>query len=257
MSETLFAHDPHPQPQPGNILRRACGLFVAPVPTFAALRIAPRWLDALMLAIALVSVSTYLFSSSDRGARLLVDRRVVFAEAAGRHVAAADYASLIAREQRGAMFAAVMAGAWLVTVTLVVAVGALAIVSVLSTAGVLHAPLTPTVGFSYALSIAAHASLIPGVAMPSRLLLNLWIESVGPSTSLGILVPFLPEDTFWAHLGNAIDFFGLWWAHTLAIGFAIVYLRRPDGLRLLFLGIYLFVAVALAAIKTLVGAPSF
>lgn len=255
MSHTLLAHDPDPQPD--NILRRTWGLFVAPVRTFAALRSAPRWLDALVLAVALVGLSTYLFSASDRGARLLVDRRVVFTEAAGHHVAPADYAILVAREQHGAMLAAMTSGVWLEVVTMVVAAGGFAIVRVLSVAGALRASMTPTARFSHALSIAAHAALIPGVAMPSRLLLNLWIESVGPSTSLGILIPFLPEDTFWAHLGNAIDLFGLWWAHTLAIGFAIVYLRRPDGLRLLFLGIYLVVAVTLATLKTLAGAPSF
>jgi hypothetical protein len=254
MSETLLARDSHPQSV--NLLLRAGGLFLTPVRTFTSLRGAPRWFDALVLAVTLVSASTYLFSSSDHGARLLAERRVTFAEAGGRHVRADDYATLLAREQRGAPLAAAVAGVWLVVLTLIVAAGALAIVSVLSTAGALRAPITPMLRFRHALSIGAHAALIPGIAMPCRLLLDLWFDSAGPTTSLGLLVPFLPEDTFWAHLGNTIDLFGLWWTHTLATGFAVVYLRRPEGLRLLFLGFYLTVVVALATVKALVGAPS-
>jgi len=204
----------------------------------------------------LVSASTYLFSSSNVGARLLVERRIAFAEATGRHVTTDQSAVLIAREQHGAWLAATMAGVWLLVLTLVVAGGALALVSVLSASGALGAPLIPPGRFSRALSVAAHAALIPAIATPSRLLLMLWLGMMGPVSSIGVLVPFLPEDTFWAHLGNAIDLFGLWWAHTLALGFATVYLRRPDGLRLLFIGVYLACAAALAAVKAFAGAPS-
>jgi hypothetical protein len=111
--------------------------------------------------------------------------------------------------------------------------------------------------FSHAMSIASHGALIPALATPCRLLLNVWSGSVGPATSIGVLLPFLPHDTIWAHLGNSIDLFGLWWAHTLAVGFAIIYLRRPEGLRLLFIGVYLLVGVLEAAARSFAGAPSF
>ena len=49
---------------------------------------------------------------------------------------------------------------------------------------------------------AAHARpakwLIPALAVPIRFLVNVWTESIGPPTSIGLFVPFLPEDTFWA-----------------------------------------------------------
>jgi hypothetical protein len=255
MSETLLAREPHTQPL--NILERAGGLLLAPVRTFASLHSAPRWFDALVLAVALVSASTCLFSLSESGAHMLVERRVTLAEAAGRHISQAEFVLMVAREQHGALLTAVVAGIRLIALTLVVAAGSFAIVSLLSVSGALQTPLAPAPRFSHALSIAAHAALIRGIAMPTRLLLNLWIGVAGPSTSIGVLVPFLPEDTFWAHLGNTIDLFGLWWAHTLALGFALVFLRRPDGLRLLFIGTYLAAAVALAAVKAYAGAPSF
>jgi hypothetical protein len=254
MSETRLAYDT--PSQSFNLLQRTCGLFVAPVRTFAALQRTPRWLDVLLLAMTIASASTYVFASSDRGARLLVDRRILFAQAAGRHVPASEYASLVAREQNGATLSGLLAGARLLALTLMAATGGLAIVSVLTASGLLRAPVMPAARFSHALSIASHAALIPAIAVPSRLLLNLWTESIGPPTSVGLLVPFLPDDSFWAHLGNAIDLFGLWWTHTLALGFAIASVRRPDGLRLLFLAIYLTAAVAFAIVKTLAGAPS-
>src|SRR6266542_3658435 len=115
MSETLLSRDV--SRGPASLLQRARGVFVAPVRTFASFQSAPRWFDALMLAVILVSGSTYVFSSSDSGARLMAERRVTFAEAAGRHVTGDEYAALIAREQRGATLAAVLAGVWLVMIT--------------------------------------------------------------------------------------------------------------------------------------------
>jgi hypothetical protein len=257
MAETRLARDQHSQrSHPHNLLLRACGLIVAPARTLASLQIAPRWFGALALAVALVSISSYLFAASDVGARLLVERRVSFSEAGGHHIPPADYAALIVREQHGALLGATLAGAVLVALTLIAAIGGFTVVSVLNATGALRAPMTPPVGFRQALSIATHAALIRGIGTAARLLLSLWIDSAGPVTSVGVLMPFLPEDTFWAHLGNTIDLVGLWWAHTLALGFAIVCLRRPDGLRLLFIGVYLAVAVALAALKTYAGAPS-
>ena len=254
MADTHFVHD---TPSSSfNLLQRTCGLFVAPVRIFAALRVKPRWFDVLLLAVTIAGVSTYLFASSDRGARLMVDRRIFFAQAAGRHVSASEYSLLLTREQHGAPLTAALAGARLIALTLMAAAGGLAIATVLIASGLLRAPMLPAARFSHALAIASHSALIPAIAVPSRLLLNLWTETIGPPTSLGLLVPFLPDDTFWAHLGNAIDLFGLWWAHTLGLGFAIACVRRPDGLRLLFLAIYLAAAVIFAAVKTLVGAPS-
>lgn len=249
--------------RPDTFVRRVCGVFVAPVRTFASFQIAPRWFDALALSVVIVSASTYMFSSSDRGARLLVERRVVFAEAAGRHFSTDQVDMMIAREQRGARLAAVLAGAWLVTLTLVTASGALAIVRVV---GAISGPLAPPFHdrhgapggrFTRALSIAAHAALILAVATPCRLVLDLWRGAAVPATSIGVFLPFLPRDTIWAHLGNTIDLFGLWWAHTLAIGFAVVYLRRPGGLRFLLIGLYLVMATVQAAARVFLGVPSF
>jgi hypothetical protein len=255
MSDTFLRHDA--QTEPLTLVRRLWGVFLLPVPMFTSLPRAPRWADALVLAVLLVSASSYAFAASDRGARLLVDRRVAFAEAAGRHVSAVDYGDLVVREQRGAMISAIIASLWLLIQIVATAGGALAIVSVLTTAGALRAPAMPPLRFRQALAISAHAGLIPAVGTPIRLLFNLWIGDAGPTTSVRALVTFIAEDTFWAHLANAIDLFGLWWAYTLAIGFACAALRRPDGLRLLFLGVYLALAVLLAGLKTLVAAPSF
>lgn len=254
MSETRIVHDT--SPSSSNVLLRTCGLFVAPVRIFAELRHTPRWFDVLLLAMTIAGASTYFFASSDRGARLLVDRRLLLAQAAGRQVPASDYAVLLAHEQRKASLRAMLAALRLLALTVMAATGGLAIASVLTASGLLRAPVMPAARFTHALSIASHAALIPALAIPTRFLVNVWTESVGPPTSIGLFVPFLPEDTFWAHLGNAIDLFGLWWTHTLALGFAMISVRRPDGLRLFFLAIYLTAAVAFAAVQTLAGAPS-
>jgi hypothetical protein len=350
MSETLLARDLHQRHEPVPSLafvQRLVGVFVAPVRTFTSFRRTPRWFGALAVSIALVSGSTFLFASSDIGARLSAERRIVFAEAAGHHVNTEEFAAMIASEQHGARLTAAIAGVWFVVFTMFVAAGGHALAHIAlaygsdmhraevygadvhkatardpnpltssprspnpfnrkplspnslgakslgpdpagphtpgrnspdaispaatplaatslgtpslgtNSLGTLRAPQPTSLRFRHALAIAAHASLISALAIPCRFLLNVSSGAGGPSTSIGVLLPFLPSDTIWAHLGNTIDLFGLWWAHTLAIGFALVYLRRPDGLRLLFIGIYLLVAVLLAATKVFAGAPSF
>jgi hypothetical protein len=287
MSETpaphsLHAFDPYPlHSSPTSplmramLFRRACGVFVAPVRTFASLispahmpsppvpappgpdeQPGPRWLDALTLAVLVTVASTYAFNSSDTGAWLVADRRSTFAALEGRHVTDEQFAAMVQREQHGAALTAVLAGASVIVLSILGAAVAHATLMTLYDNST-HSKYEPSPRFRDALSVTTHAALIPAVATPCRLLLNLWRGSICASTSVGVFLPSWLHDSFWAHLGNAIDLFGLWWAYTLAIGFALLYLRRPSGLRLLFLGIYVLAAIAQAALKTLAGAPSW
>ncbi len=257
------------------LFRRACGVFVAPVRTFASLispahmpsppvpappgpdeRPGPRWLDALALAVLVTLASTYAFNSSDAGAWLVTQRRVAFARLEGRYITNEQFDALVQREQHGAALNAVLTGASVIVLSILGAAIAHATLMTLYDNST-HSKYEPSPRFRDALSVMTHGALIPAVATPCRLLLNLWRGSMGASTSLGVFLSSWLPDSFWAHLGNAIDLFGLWWAYTLAIGFALLYLRRPNGLRLVFLGIYLLAAIAQAALKSWAGAPSW
>ncbi len=257
-----------------TLFRRACGVFVAPVRTFASLispahmpsppvpapprpdeQPGPRWLDALMLAVLVTVASTYAFTSSDTGAWLVAERRSMLAALEGRYFTTEQFTALVQREQHGAALSAVLAGASVIMRSILGAAVAHATLMVLYDNSS-HSKYEPSPRFRDALSVTTHAALIPAVATPCRLLLNFWRGSMDASTSIGIFLPAWLQNSFWAHLGNAIDLFGLWWAYTLAIGFALLYLRRPSGLRLVFLGIYLLAAIAQAALKWMAGAPS-
>ncbi len=257
------------------LFRRACGVFVAPVRTFASLisrahmpsppvpappgpdeQPGPRWLDALALAVLVTVASTYAFNSSDAGAWLVTQRRVTIAGLEGRYFTKEQFAAMVQREQHGAALSAILAGASVIVLSILGAAVAHATLMALYDNSS-HSKYEPSPRFRDALSVTTHAALIPAVATPCRLLLNFWRGSMGASTSVGIFLPSWLHDSFWAHFGNAIDLFGLWWAYTLAIGFALLYLRRPSGLRLLFLGIYVLAAIAEATLKSLTGAPSW
>jgi hypothetical protein len=264
MSETPFSpphaldrYDPHTSPTSASmratLFRRVCGIFVAPVRTFTAIASIspmPPWADVLAVALLVAVGSTFAFTASDSGAWLIAERRAMFAALSGQHITGNQFAAMVVREQHGALLSAAFAGGWLTAFVVLIAAAGHAMLSSLS-------DQFYRLRYTHALSVAAHAALMPAVAIPCRLMLNLWRGSMGPSTSVSVLLPFLPNDSFLMHLGNAIDLFGLWWVYTLAIGFGIVYLRRPTGLRAMFIGIYLLAAVGQATLKWVAVAPSF
>ena len=74
--------------------------------------------------------------------------------------------------------------------------------------------------------------------------------SLSSPTNLGVFMPFLDENTFFARLIGAIDLFLIWWLVNLAIGLGVLYKRRTGPIATGFLSVYLVIALVIAAIKT-------
>jgi len=75
-------------------------------------------------------------------------------------------------------------------------------------------------------------------------------ESLTSPTNLAVFVSFLDDDTLIARLLGSIDLFFVWWLASLAIGLSVLYKRRTASTAAAILGVYVAIALVLAAVKT-------
>jgi Yip1-like protein len=107
--------------------------------------------------------------------------------------------------------------------------------------------------FAQVLTVVVHASSILAVQAIVALPINYARESLGGSTSLGVLLPGVGDATFAARLVGALDLFILWWIVLVAIGLSILYHARTLPIARWLLGAYATGAAALALTQALRG----
>jgi hypothetical protein len=77
--------------------------------------------------------------------------------------------------------------------------------------------------------------------------LNYYRESLSSPTTFAALAPMLDENGMLAKMLGSIDFFRLWWLVSLSIGLGVLYKRPTRGIAVSLIGIYVVVAVTIAA----------
>jgi hypothetical protein len=109
------------------------------------------------------------------------------------------------------------------------------------------------VAFAQVLTVLVHASAIFAVRALVAAPVNYARESLGGSTSLGMVMPAFGESTFPARLLGAVDIFVLWWVVLVALGLSILYQRRTLPIARWLFGAYAGGAAALALTQALRG----
>jgi hypothetical protein len=107
--------------------------------------------------------------------------------------------------------------------------------------------------FAQALTVVVHASSILAVRAAVAAPINYARESLGGSTSLGVLLPVFGETTFAARLFGAVDVFLVWWVVLIAMGLGILHRTRTLPIARWLLGAYAAGAAALALTQALRG----
>jgi hypothetical protein len=77
--------------------------------------------------------------------------------------------------------------------------------------------------------------------------LNYMRESLSNPTSFAALLPMLDDESLPAKMLGAIDFFFLWWLVSVAIGLGVLYKRPTKGIATALIGIYVVLAITIAA----------
>ena len=196
---------------------------------------------AVILAIWLAAGGWLL--SRPVGRQAVVDERVRVVEALGGRVDDGQYRAWQADPPWSVYFASGGRALLLPVTTVTVATGLF----------VWLRRRTPGLRFVAALSVAVHASVVLALQQVLATPLHVVRESLTSPFNLAAILPLFDEGSLPARILGTVELFGLWWALLLAVGAAVLGGGRTRRYLGPVLGVYLGVAVAVAAVVGLMG----
>ena len=226
-----------------NAARRLIGMVRSPYATFSVVVNRPRWLDLAALIILISVVCSVGFLMTRVGRLAALDQEARQLELMGTAVTDETYADLRSWQPYRPLLSAsaIVIGwplLWFCAASILKAIG---------NRGVRQAT------FAQVLAVLVHASSILALRAIIAAPLNYARESLGGSTTLGVLVPGLGDSTFVARLLSAVDVFALWWVVLVAMGLSMLYQTRTLPIARWLLGAYATGAAALALTQALRG----
>ena len=225
-----------------GFLRRLIGVIRRPRTTFQAVAASPRWVGLLTLLTVATAGSQAMLLATGVGQQALVDQWERTALAFGQDVDDARYEQFQVFSRNGAAYGVATALVSGPVLTIVVAA-----VIFLSFRRV------GDVSFAQVFSVMVHASVILALRQVIAAPVSYAQETMASATSLGRWFPTLNEASPIARFIGALDLFVLWWVVVLALGVAVLYRRKAGTLAAAFLGVYVGVALLLAAAMASLG----
>jgi hypothetical protein len=228
-------------------MSRIAGIIRRPRPTFEAVIARPRWAGLLIALFAVSIVVSGAFFATPVGRQALVDQWERTAIAFGQPVDDARYAEFQELSAQGPAYAALTSLA-----TGPMAAAALAAVLY----GVFGARRGARASFQQVLAVVIHASVILALRQIVAAPINYARESITSPTTMTLFFSMLDEGSPAARFFGLIDLFVFWWLMVLAIGVSVLYGGRTRTYAAQFIGVYLGVALVLAAAMALLGGGS-
>lgn len=229
-------------PKPMNLLQRIVGVIFSPRATYRALAGRPVILGAMVVVLALSGTAGYWLMNSEAGKRML-------SASFERSIRAAEANGDVSPEQRQQMraFLELFRKASAIA-TIVVIPGFIAIMAAMLM-GVLNALYGNQASYRQVVAVVTHAWLI--FALTGLVTIPLMVatgEMRSPST-IGALLPMLPDDSFITYLLGALDFVWIWMLINLAIGLAVLYKRKTGPFATSLLATYGCIALIIATAR--------
>ncbi len=119
---------------------------------------------------------------------------------------------------------------------------------------VFNAAMGGTASFKQVFTVVVHAGPIGVLSQLFTVPLNYFRGTMTSATTLGVLLPMLPEKSFLARLLGMIDLFLIWQLVVLSIGLAVLYRRRTQPIATALLVVYAVIAVIVAFVRRGAGA---
>jgi hypothetical protein len=228
-------------PAPKGLLTRLIGVVTSPKETFQSLVGAPTWLGILALTTVMVALFTAMPLTTDAGQQAAIERNEQSVKAFGVQVTD----QMHERMEQGAARMPYTTGLSILVVSPII---------VTIFAGILFAIFNAALGgeasFKQVFSVTVHAGVISSLGAVFTGIVNYFRQRMDSVTTLGSLVPMLPEKSFVANFLGAIDVFIIWWLIVLAIGLAVLYRRRTQPIAITLMSIYGVIALAIAFFRS-------
>jgi hypothetical protein len=233
-----------PGPAPKSLAARFVGVFTSPAETFRSVAAEPKWFGILAVTAVLMALFTALPLATEAGRQAAIDKQVAQMQSLGFHVSDQMYQAM---EKGGARMPYTTG----IGVLIVSPIFALIVAGILF--AVFNAGLAGEASFKQVLAIQTHAGPISAFSAVFTGIINYVRGSMDSVTTLGSLLPMLPEHSFAANLLDAVDVFRIWYIVVLSIGLAVLYRRRTSPIAISLLSVYGVIAIVIAVIKSRAG----
>jgi len=232
---------PVPDNAPGpGLASRLIGVVFSPRDAYTAVAARPRVLGALVVSILIFAVVNGVFLSTEVGQSATLDQQLSVMKSLGVTVTNEMVQQM---ESRMAIAPYTTAASMIVFIPLVCAI----------MAGLLLAIFTAVMGggatYKQVYAVVAHSTIIGAVQQIFSVpIMYARGEMVSP-TKLSVFFPMLSETSFFTYFLSVIDLFYLWSLINLSIGVAVLYKRSTGTVAAVLLGIYVVIAVIIAAVR--------
>lgn len=222
-------------PAPKNLLARFVGVIAAPRATYEAIVANPKWFG--MLALIAVAMALLLggFLSTTTGQDAWLDATT------NSPITGRASAQQVQMYEKIAPYVGYITAAYMVVVMPIFLVIISAILFV-----IFNAALGGTATFKQMFTVVVHAGPIGLLSTLFTVPLNYARGTMTSATNLAVLLPMLPEGSFFARLLGAIDLFLVWQIVVLSIGLSVLYRRKSRSIAITLLGIYAVIAIVIA-----------
>jgi hypothetical protein len=227
-----------------SLPERLIGAIFSPRATFESVAAHPVWLTILVVTTLLTAAAWFVFLSTDVGQQAAIDQQFQQREAWGQPITPDVERQINASGPFLRYFTSVM----------LLVMGPIMAFAI---AGVLFVVFAAVMGggatYKQTLAVVAHAGVVPTLVGLAILPLNYARSSMSSATNLGVFVQMLPEDSFLVRFFGMIDLMWIWYLVVLAIGLGVLYRRKTSSIAIGLLGVYLVIALAIAAFRSSLG----
>lgn len=222
---------------------RILGVLRSPRKTFEGVAAAPRWAGVLTVTFVVAAATTAAVLETEVGELALLDRLDRTAAAFGQPIDDARYATLQEISEHGAAYAVVTS---LVSGPLL----ALGLSAVLT--GAVGGAVGGGATFTQVLAIVSHASVILALRQVVAAPAVFARETLAIPLTLSMFFT-LDQGSPFSRFAGIVDLFVIWWIAVLAVGMSVLYRLPAPRLAVVFIGIYILLAILLAGVMTLTG----
>ena len=242
MAETIVPESPA-TPASKGLIARFVGVLTSPRDTYADIARRPTWLGMWLLVTVVTTVCIGWLQSTPVGRVAAADQAIkaigVFAKQLPPE-RLDQIRTQIMTTPAWQNYAKIGAGS-LIVVPIIAAIMAGILI------GVFNALMGGDAKFKQVYSLIFFSNAIMIVKTIFTTPLNYARESLSNPTTFAALLPMLDEESLPAKMLGAIDFFFLWWLVSVAIGLGVLYKRPTRGIATALIGIYVVLAVTIAA----------
>jgi hypothetical protein len=239
MSDTSVTPNPVPDK---SIVARFVGVIMSPRETFEAVAAHPSWLLMAVVVVVLTAAPTMWFQSTEIGRQATLDESVRQVQAFGVTVSDQMYEAM----RKSIMEPTTASRIWSICAMMVLPLVVWAIMAALAM-GVLGVLMGGSGTFKKAFATVVHSGVIGVIGVLVITPVNYARESLTSATNLAVLMPFLPEGSFFARLLGMMDLFRLWGLFVLALGLGVAFKKKTGSVATVVFGIYAVIAIGFAA----------